>query len=93
MDVKPALVRAARGLLDWSQADLAEKAGIGLSALRDFESGCRIPAANHLAALHRALEQAGVRFIEGNEPGVRLCRPRDPDPGLRPEELNASNDG
>ena len=73
----PALSRAARGLIDWSQSDLAAASGVSLSTVRDFETGKRTPIANNLAALQRALEAAGVEFTNGGEPGVKLRR-KDP---------------
>src|ERR1044072_1645619 len=33
----PALCRAARGLLDWTQTDLAERAAVSRSTIRDYE--------------------------------------------------------
>ncbi|MGJ5180173.1 MULTISPECIES: helix-turn-helix transcriptional regulator [unclassified Bradyrhizobium] len=66
--------RAARGLLDWSQAELATRSNLSESTIRDFEKGRRIPSINNLAAVRRALEAAGVQFIDGDQPGVRLTR-------------------
>jgi transcriptional regulator with XRE-family HTH domain len=86
--------RAARGLLDWSQTDLATKAGISLSTVRDFETGKRSPIANNLAAMRKALEAAGIEFIpeNGGGAGVRLRkRTGPPDEGLRPEQLTSEN--
>ena len=74
----PALSRAARGLIDWSQSDLAAASGVSLSTVRDFETGKRTPIANNLAALQRALEAAGVEFTNGGEPGVKLKRRAEP---------------
>jgi transcriptional regulator with XRE-family HTH domain len=66
--------RAARGLLDWSQAELAARSNLSESTVRDFEKGRRVPSINNLAAIRRALEAAGVEFIDGKQPGVRLSR-------------------
>jgi transcriptional regulator with XRE-family HTH domain len=66
--------RAARGLLDWSQAELAARSNLSESTIRDFEKGRRVPSINNLAAIRRALEAAGVEFIDGDQPGVRLMR-------------------
>jgi len=73
-DILPAQVRAARGLVSWSQEDLAEAAKVGLSTVRDFEAGRRRPMRNNLAAIRTALEAAGVQFIpeNGGGAGVRL---------------------
>lgn len=68
--------RAARGLVAWSQTDLAQNAGVSRATVADFESGKRQPIGNNLAAIRAALESAGVIFIEsnGNGPGVRLVK-------------------
>ena len=70
----PAQSRAARGLLDWSQLQLANAAKVSESTLRNFEAGRSVPISNNLDALHTALESAGVIFVEENGagPGVRL---------------------
>lgn len=72
----PEQSRAARGLLDWSQRQLAEKSYLGESTVRDFEKGRRIPTHNNLASIRAALEAAGVEFIEenGGGAGVRLLK-------------------
>ena len=69
--------RAARGLLDWSQADLAKAASVGVSTIADFERGRRTPIGNNLAAIQTALEAAGIEFLNHGQPGVRL-RKTDP---------------
>jgi transcriptional regulator with XRE-family HTH domain len=71
--VTPAQCRAARALLDWTQDDLAVAAQVGVVTIRQFERGVSHPRRAILAALRRALEAAGVRFIDrGGGPGVRL---------------------
>jgi DNA-binding transcriptional regulator YiaG len=72
--ITPQQSRAARGLVDWSQQRLADAAGTGLSTVRDFEKGRRVPKHDNLAALRAALEAAGVEFIaeNGGGAGVRL---------------------
>jgi transcriptional regulator with XRE-family HTH domain len=68
----PAQCRAARALLDWTQPRLAEAAALGLSTVVDFERERRTVSADTLASIQRALEGAGVEFINGTQPGVRL---------------------
>ncbi len=72
----PAQCRAGRALLEWSQADLAHASHLGLSTIRDFEKGRRVPSHNNLAGIRRALEEAGVNFIDenGGGPGARLLK-------------------
>jgi len=79
--VKPSLlssaqIRAARALLKWSAADLARQSSLGVNTVRRAEVALNktsLTAANEIA-IRRALELAGVEFIEenGGGPGVRL---------------------
>jgi transcriptional regulator with XRE-family HTH domain len=67
--------RAARALLKWSQTQLATASGVALSTVADFEIDKREPRSDNLAAIRRALEDAGVEFIpakNGKGVGVRL---------------------
>ena len=71
-----AQIRAARGLLRWSAKDLAREASLGLATIKRAEGAeneTSMTAANDLA-VRRALELAGVEFIDenGGGPGVRL---------------------
>ena len=72
--ITPEQCRAARGLLDWSQQDLADKAGVGIVTVRQFEADAHEPRRATLDVVKRAFETAGVEFIEANGggPGVRL---------------------
>jgi hypothetical protein len=54
------------------QADLARKAVVSRNVIVDFEKGSRTPLANNLAALQRVLEESGVEFTNGEQPGVRM---------------------
>ena len=66
--------RAARALIDWQQERLSTAAGIGLSTVKDFESGKRTPHQRNLTAIQQALVTAGIEFIaeNGGGAGVRL---------------------
>ncbi len=66
--------RAARALLGWSRKQLAQSALIAERTLVDFERGARNPLDRTLSDIRRALEDAGVIFIDEDEegPGVRL---------------------
>jgi hypothetical protein len=65
--------------LCWSAEDLAREAIIGVNTIRRAELAAdetSLIAANE-AAVRRALESAGVEFIDANGggPGVRLKKP------------------
>jgi transcriptional regulator with XRE-family HTH domain len=73
--ITPAQCRAARGLLDWSQQDLAARAGIGIVTVRQFEAAVHQPRRATLEVVKRAFEAAGIEFIDANNggAGVRLA--------------------
>jgi predicted transcriptional regulator len=72
--ITSAQCRAARGLVGWSQQELAKNAGVGTVAIHQLESGTSQPRRATLDVVKRALEAAGVEFIDenGGGPGVRL---------------------
>jgi predicted transcriptional regulator len=74
--ITPAQCRAARALLDLSQADLAGAAGVGVVTVRQFEAGSVTPRPATLTVITMALAAGGVLFIDANGegPGVRLKR-------------------
>ena len=93
MGVTAGQVRAARGLIGWSQDELATRSKIGRATIADFESGKRQPYEATLSSLRAALESAGVIFVElnGEGPGLRL-RKSDSGVTIPLEDLNAEND-
>jgi hypothetical protein len=69
-------IRASRALLRWSAEDLAREAILGVATIKRAEAaehGTSMTPANDLA-VRRALEVAGIEFIDenGGGPGVRL---------------------
>ena len=70
-------IRAARALLDITQAQLAERVGMSKTGLNNIERGNTDPKASTLNAIERYLVEAGIEFSNGGEPGVRLRR-KDP---------------
>jgi transcriptional regulator with XRE-family HTH domain len=70
------VLRAARALVRWEQRDLAEASSVSLPTIKRLESrpGVMAAHASTLSALQKALEAAGVEFIDenGGGPGVRL---------------------
>ncbi|NUB12289.1 helix-turn-helix domain-containing protein [Azospirillum brasilense] len=72
-------IRAGRALIGMKQAELAVAADVSLATLNNIERGVSDPKASTLQAIKRALEQAGVLFIDqnGHGPGVRLRDPKE----------------
>lgn len=73
MVLTAAHIRAARALLNMTQEELASIAGISPTTLRGFEQDRSTPMLDTLVRIQTALEQRGIRFFNGGEPGVRLC--------------------
>jgi hypothetical protein len=77
-----AQIRAARALIRWSAEDLARSSAVGLTTIRRAEltiEKTSLTAAND-QAIRRALEDAGIEFIDenGGGPGLRLRKPAKP---------------
>ena len=67
-----AQLRAARALLRWSAEDLARESKLGVTTIRRAELAegkTSMTVANDLA-VRRALESAGVEFIDENGGGI-----------------------
>ena len=80
--ITSAQIRGARALLRWSAVDLARESSVGVNTIRRAEvaeNGTSLTAANELA-IRRALEVAGVEFIDenGGGSGVRLRKRQRP---------------
>jgi len=73
-----AQIRAARALIGWSQSELASRAGLSLPTVKRVEGdfGPHVSEESR-AKLKRALQSAGVEFIDenGGGAGVRLRKP------------------
>jgi len=66
----PAQCRAARGLLNWTQQKLAVAAGVAVSIVTSFERSWRCNYPETIQAIQRALESAGIEFIDENGSGA-----------------------
>ena len=66
--------RAARALVEWSQAQLSQSAAIDMRTIADFERRVRKADETTRRRLRATLEAAGVVFIaeNGGGAGVRL---------------------
>lgn len=79
-----AQIRAARALIRWRAEDLARESAVGVATIRRAElvdEETSMTAANNMA-VRRALEAAGIEFIDenGGGPGVRLRKRQRPKP-------------
>ena len=63
----PEQSRAARGWLDWNQEELAQRANVSLSTVRNFEKGRNAPIKNNLDAMCAALEAAGIGLLQDDK--------------------------
>ena len=70
--ITSAQIRAARGMLDWSRSDLAQRSGVGFSSMMRLESAVGVPGAQvkTLDAIKKAFESAGIEFIGTPESGA-----------------------
>jgi DNA-binding XRE family transcriptional regulator len=67
-------MKAARALLSWSQDDLAEKSGVSkptIARLETEDGELKGYAATRIKIIS-AFGEAGIKFLNGGEPGVRL---------------------
>ncbi|WP_409364862.1 helix-turn-helix domain-containing protein [Bradyrhizobium sp. JYMT SZCCT0428] len=67
----------ARAAVGWGVRDLAAAAKVSIDTVARFERGDELKERT-IEAMQRALEAAGIEFIDGNGggPGVRLAGPR-----------------
>jgi transcriptional regulator with XRE-family HTH domain len=70
-------IRAARGLLGWTQAALAKAASLSEVAVKNLERGRTDPRVSTLTAIQEAVDRAGLVFLDPGDTrnggsGVRL---------------------
>jgi transcriptional regulator with XRE-family HTH domain len=68
--ITSAQIRAARGLLKWTQAALAHKAALSVVTLNMIESDTVNPRKGTMEAIRSVLEEGGVEFIGENGGGL-----------------------
>jgi ribosome-binding protein aMBF1 (putative translation factor) len=64
VEISPEQCRAARAWLGWSQTELAQRARVGLSSVKDFERGSRRTLPAIKSQIQRVLEEVGVVFSD-----------------------------
>ncbi|MEZ2131498.1 MULTISPECIES: multiprotein-bridging factor 1 family protein [unclassified Sinorhizobium] len=77
--MKGVQVKMARAALGWGVRDLAAKAGVTANTVNRIENGSDAKQST-MDALQRALESAGITFLDGSYsgaggPGIRLTAP------------------
>ena len=90
-------LRAARALIGMTVDDLSKASGVSSDVIRTNETAAGIVDPEIAERLRRVFESHKVVFTAAGEqgssgPGVQLHQSQD-DEGLRPEELNSTNDG
>ena len=65
--------RMARAALGWGVRELATVAKVSIDTVVRFERGDELKERT-VEALQRAFETAGVEFINGDRPGVRVAK-------------------
>ncbi len=68
-------LKAARALIGVDQATVAAAASVNVNTIRNMEAAGASPIsgrAQNVQAVQRALEAAGIEFLNHGQPGVRL---------------------
>jgi len=74
----PYILKAARGLLGWTQEGLAKEAGVAVNTIRrlesltDWERTWESPSVGTVNKIQTAFEKASLEFLNDGSPGVRL---------------------
>ena len=73
--ITPAMCRAARGWLNWTQQQLSDRSSISRSTIRDFEGHRHGLHRSTAAQVRRTFEGAGVLFASVEGVGAGLYGP------------------
>lgn len=68
-------LKAARALVGMEQQEAARAAGVHVNTIRSMEAVGAAPIAGraqNVQSVQRALEEAGIEFLNHGSPGVRL---------------------
>ena len=72
MSITTAQIRGARGILNWSQQDLAQRTGISATSIGSIENGQTTPRSSTLETIRSTFERNGIEFL-----GLQGVRERD----------------
>jgi transcriptional regulator with XRE-family HTH domain len=71
--LEPKQCRAARAFLGWSRQRLAKESGVPAPTVEKYERGLSEPMLRTVSRLRRAMEKAGLTFVDPTDrhgPGV-----------------------
>ncbi|WP_117194102.1 helix-turn-helix domain-containing protein [Rhizobium terrae] len=91
-------LRAARAMTGMTVDELATASGLSSSAIEEAEAAEAFASPSVTERLRTIFESKGIVFLAAGDgdpgigPGLRL-RQRSHDEGIRPQNLNAANDG
>jgi transcriptional regulator with XRE-family HTH domain len=77
-------IRAARGMLGWSQSVLAAKAGLSRSTIARLELAETAPHDGTVESIYTALTAHGVTFVQDPANGIEGVQLRIPPAARRP---------
>lgn len=72
MSITTAQIRGARGILNWSQQDLAQRTGISATSIGSIENGQTTPRSSTMETIQTTFERNGIEFL-----GLQGVRERD----------------
>src|ERR1700730_15398442 len=74
--ISGAQVRAARAMLGWTTRELARRAVVSIATVNLIEGAEGLPSTTraNVEAVQATLEAAGIEFLGGDAPGMRLRR-------------------
>src|SRR5690554_6676658 len=70
MSITTAQIRGARGILGWSQQDLAQRTGISATSIGAIENNQTTPRESTIATIRKTFEDGGIEFLAGS--GIRM---------------------
>lgn len=63
MSITISQIRGARGILNWSQQDLAQRTGISATSIGSIENGVTTPRASTLETIRSTFERNDIEFL------------------------------
>jgi transcriptional regulator with XRE-family HTH domain len=93
MIITAAQVHEARKLASLTLPTLGAQCGVDAKHLDAFERGKRRMSMLDLSVIQRALESAGIEFVGGHAPTVKMKAANPNDTDALPDNIAGGNDG